>query len=1119
MAPVKGRHRRYCVAKKKNWTIFYANARGISSKKTSIIDILGELEPQIALFAETMLSAQNGFKIEGYSFCGKTRPKKACGGVGILVRNDLKHLITPHETNGDLELMWVSIKRNGNKPIYVGIYYGKQESRNNRNDMLIEMDKLSSEIQNKKNEGEVILFMDGNGKIGLLGENVSRNGEMLLQIFDECELEVMNRSEKCNGVVTRVNRTNTTERSAIDFVVATATVAEQIEKIIIDENCNYVLKGHSLSDHNSIIMHFDVGYVENKSCEKVTKWRLNAPTEKWNKFENLLHEISGICRNIMEQEPMDIDSQYSKWKSLIEKQALETIGKTSFKPNGTKKESTIMRTLRVQKREAKRKFEKEVDQTLKVEYKNIYIQKQIELRDQIQYEQEEEMETRFSRMMEKGVKGFWNAMKNTRRDELSNWVCFKDDSGRHVHDPEQQKELAAKYYESLYSPDEELPSHPYHQYVETKIMEYSNNHEYEMEWYNRLPSKAAVEDAILSKKNGKATTDIPNEILKRGGKGFIECFYPVVGNFWMNEKAAQELNAGIITSLWKGKGDREKLQFQRGITVSSTISMVFEELINERMTKLMPLTAAQGGGKKGTSTRDHVFLLRGAITHALKNQKEMFVTYYDVAKAYDRANVDDMLVIAWEHGVRGKLWRLMKSLNTNLTAKIKLRHGLTREIKRRAGGKQGGKNFGFLFAKMMDVLAEEAMEDDLRTVEFGSLDMSVLEWVDDVITFAIGIEQQEYTLQKVNEFAIKHRLKWGKEKCNVMEIGNGKYTPRKWTLGEEEIESCESYRYLGDIIMRNGKNAKNIEDRENKAMASTRKIMASCGNEIFKKIQLKSLIKMHNACTVSGLLTNCETWVLNKTEREKIERIELWALKKILDVPKTTPTPAIWYITGSLTTSILIDKRQLLYLKTILDRPDQEPTLQMLNSLLEDDIGWPNQINKKLEEYDLKYTWNQIKAMKLTTWKRLVTIATEKKNNAKLIEMCYDKKGEKRKTRYILSKLKKEGYTRSPRMDILCKSRFRARIQLMSMTGMLDCAKNYKNGYKGDLCSVCGTTDDENHRINFCTKFSRINLCNSLVKFDFRCIYSQDPETVDRAIDVVSMLWNLSNGKNEMRLE
>ena len=121
---------------------------------------------------------------------------------------------------------------------------------------------------------------------------------------------------------------------------------------------------------------------------------------------------------------------------------------------------------------------------------------------------------------------------------------------------------------------------------------------------------------------------------------------------------------------------------------------------------------------------------------------------------------------------------------------------------------------------------------------------------------------------------------------------------------------------------------KNIEDREIKAIATTRKIIASCGNEIFRKMQLKALLKMHNACTVASPLTNCEIWVLNKGEWEKLEKIELWALKKILDVSKTTPTPAIWYIIG-----------QLLYLKTILDRPDQDWTKLMLNCLQKDDIG------------------------------------------------------------------------------------------------------------------------------------------------------------------------------------
>ena len=87
--------------------------------------------------------------------------------------------------------------------------------------MLLEMDKLGEEIHEKKAEGDVILFMDGNGKIGILGEEKSRNGKMLLDVFEECELEVMNLSDKCIGSVTRVNREKNEERSTIDFLLVT----------------------------------------------------------------------------------------------------------------------------------------------------------------------------------------------------------------------------------------------------------------------------------------------------------------------------------------------------------------------------------------------------------------------------------------------------------------------------------------------------------------------------------------------------------------------------------------------------------------------------------------------------------------------------------------------------------------------------------------------------------------------------------------------------------------------------------------------------------------------------------------------------------------------------------
>ena len=72
-----------------------------------------------------------------------------------------------------------------------------------------------------------------------------------------------------------------------------------------------------------------------------------------------------------------------------------------------------------------------------------------------------------------------------------------------------------------------------------------------------------------------------------------------------------------------------------------------------------------------------------------------------------------------------------------------------------------------LFAKMMDTLPEDLEMDHEMGVTIEDLSISCLEYMDDVNTFAIGYRQQELTLAALNEFALKHQLKWGAEKCKV----------------------------------------------------------------------------------------------------------------------------------------------------------------------------------------------------------------------------------------------------------------------------------------------------------------------------------------------------------------
>ena len=101
---------------------------------------------------------------------------------------------------------------------------------------------------------------------------------------------------------------------------------------------------------------------------------------------------------------------------------------------------------------------------------------------------------------------------------------------------------------------------------------------------------------------------------------------------------------------------------------------------------------------------------------------------------------------------------------------------------------------------------------------------------------------------------------------------------------------------------------------------------------------------------------------------------------------------------GLLTTPILIDNKQLLYLKTLLDKPNDYWTREMLLLLKKDGLGWAAQMERVLERYGLERDWEKIKKMEARTWKTAVVETTEKMNKETILQMCQGRNGEKTKT-------------------------------------------------------------------------------------------------------------------------
>ena len=76
---------------------------------------------------------------------------------------------------------------------------------------------------------------------------------------------------------------------------------------------------------------------------------------------------------------------------------------------------------------------------------------------------------------------------------------------------------------------------------------------------------------------------------------------------------------GIITPIYKNKGDKGDFDNYRGITILSCLGKLFTSIINARLNKyaneINLINENQTGFRKKYSTLDHIFLLKMVLTY------------------------------------------------------------------------------------------------------------------------------------------------------------------------------------------------------------------------------------------------------------------------------------------------------------------------------------------------------------------------------------------------------------------------------------------------------------------------------------------------------------------------
>ena len=132
---------------------------------------------------------------------------------------------------------------------------------------------------------------------------------------------------------------------------------------------------------------------------------------------------------------------------------------------------------------------------------------------------------------------------------------------------------------------------------------------------------------------------------------------------------------------------------------------MFEKIVERRLRKLITVNNMQFGFSPGKATTDAVFNTQQLQEKHIEVHKDLFVTFIDFEKAYDRVPRDLMYWCLRRRGVPEKLMRLVEATYHGASTVVKTMHGRTDEFPIRVGLHQRSGRSPFPFTVLLDVIS------------------------------------------------------------------------------------------------------------------------------------------------------------------------------------------------------------------------------------------------------------------------------------------------------------------------------------------------------------------------------------------------------------------------------
>lgn len=873
---------------KANWKIATWNVRGLGGKEQELIENLENTNIEIVAITETKKKGKGNQILQNGDllvYSGVEEKERAKAGVACLIKQSKIPEIRKWKSINE-RILTLEVGKGKSLRTIVVVYGPDENESKNEKDKFWYI--LQETYENKR--GKLIMAGDFNARVGkdadkwkgVIGKHgedkQNNNGTRLLEFCVDNNLLIMNTIFQHKEIhkYTREMKSRG-EKSIIDYII----IEQENKKDLKD--CK-VRRGYEIgSDHYLLLAKIKKNElircekkVDNIQKEKIRAYKLRNP-EIREKYQKEVTEQIAKRQSIVND---DINESWNTFKELLLRSAKNICGsnKTS---NYKKRTAWWNEEIRKEVKEKKKLWKRYLQSKDATDYQNYKSQRTV-VKEKIWKAKECSWEE-FGKQMEinskENQKMFYRAIKNFQKKPEYILQQIKTKNKEILVEGNQIINRWKEYFEELLNADKG-----------TKIV----NEETKLVMENRETvnsidiTREEIEEAINRIKNAKASgvDEVAPEMVKYIGERGKEELRKLINLCWMKKRIPDEWKTGVILPIYK-KGDTKECDNYRGITLLCTTLKLYERVLEKRLRQIVgkQLEDIQSGFRPNRSIQDHIFTVQQVIEKKITKDKDIYVCFVDMKKAFDTISRTKIWDSLKNKKVDNHLIQAIKSLYHKTENKVRTCNRLSESFNTTEGVRQGSVLSPLLFICAMDEAVKESQPKmEKFVIGYKNLQPIRIEtcvFADDILIFANSENNLEKNVNawKTSLDKLNLNLNIGKTKC--MAVSN-RERESKITVEGNNIEQVSKYKYLGTTINSKG----NLDDELNERIQTANRVYYSLQKKFLghKQISQTTKISVYKTVYLPILLHGGENWVLTEKQERRLQAIEMKYHRKVLGV-------------------------------------------------------------------------------------------------------------------------------------------------------------------------------------------------------------------------------------------